>query len=450
MTREVELVDSPKLAIKHRWLFLDKIWLLLVAFWLIFAPPIIPQLNSIIPLGIVTTILLAVGYRDELRQLLHISVVRWTLAGMAGLTAYAVIVGIINMMLGEAIPLREHIMTLYRFGLLMPVAMSVVVYMALFAKRRGYNHAEVLEIVVLAGVLQAMLAVAAAVMPQFRTMLIDIMYTMTGDALFTSKYYLERRFFGFANNMLDTFGYGVGIIAGIVPIVAALRRRWWYLLFLPGFFFVLLMNARTGIVVAVIGLMISIVWLLLWGSWWVRSVLAGMLGAVLLLTPLGLEYMKQSYPKVYYSAVHDAGSVVNFLQSGDTASPKAAGQKVDTTAKQLFSERFWRLPSGLQLLVGSGHSVYGVEGYDHSDVGYVNDIWLWGIAGMMAMVSGIITLVVLYGMRGSAAVAIAVFLIVSLLLFQVKGRAVMANAGFIVTMIIVITGILLPRRGYES
>ncbi|MDO4780791.1 MAG: hypothetical protein Q4A34_00135 [Candidatus Saccharibacteria bacterium] len=450
MTDGVGLVESPKLTIKHRWSFLDKAWLSLMAFWLIFAPPVIPQLNSIMLLGIVTAVLLAVGYRDELRDLLNVSVVRWALVGMTAFTAYAIVVGIINMVFGEVIPLREHIMTVYRFGLLMPVAMTTVIYMALFAKRRGYDYTDILEIVLWAGVLQVVLAIIAAIIPQFRTVLIDVMHTMTGDAIFTNKYYLERRFFGFANNMLDTFGYGVGIITGIVPIVAALRRRWWYILFLPGFFFALLMNARTGVVVALIGLIITVIWLLLRGGWWLRAIILGAIGAVLLLVPVGLEYMRRSYPKVYYSSMHDAGSVLNFLQSGDTASPKANGQKVDTTAKQLFSGRFWQLPEGIQLLFGSGHSVYGVDGYNHSDVGYINDIWLWGFVGMVAMFGSIIALMAMYGMRSSAAMAIAVFLIVALLLFQVKGRAVMANAGFVATMIIVITGILLPRSRHES
>lgn len=441
---------SLKPTAKQQWPILDKAWLSLVTFWLIFAPPFIPQLNSIIPLGIMTAVLLVVGYRDEVRDLLNVSAVRWMLTGVTALTMYAITVGIVNMAFGEAIPLREHVMTLYRFGLLIPVAMTTVVYIALFARRRGYNYTDTLEIVVWAGMAQVLLAITAAAVPQFRTALIDIMHAMTGDALFTSKYYLERRFFGFANNMLDTFGYGMGIIAGIVPIVAALRRRWWYLLTLPGFFFVTLMNARTGLIVATIGLIISLIWLVAVGSKRLRIIVAGSVMVVAALAPVALEFMRQFYPEVYYSTTHDTGSVLRFLHSGTVTPPEVGGKKIDTTAERLFSESFWRLPGGAQLVFGSGHGIYDVEGYEHSDVGYINDIWLWGLVGMIAMLGGTIALIAVCGMRSSAAMAIAVFLTVALLLFQVKGRAVMANAGFVTTLIIVMTGILLPRRGHES
>jgi len=117
-----------------------------------------------------------------------------------------------------------------------------------------------------------------------------------------------------------------------------------------------------------------------------------------------------------------------------------------TTATSLFKDDSWRLPRGAGLIFGTGHSVYGVDGYAHSDVGYVNDIWLVGILGSAFMMTLIAMAVILFAKTDKRMICISIFLVGAILIFQIKGRAIMANAGFITSMLIVMSGILTPTQ----
>lgn len=69
-------------------------------------------------------------------------------------------------------------------------------------------------------------------------------------------------------------------------------------------------------------------------------------------------------------------SVVEFLDTGSSDKDNMA---------IITSERFWELPDDLRIIIGTGHSRYEAEGYNHTDCGIVNDLWFVGILGVFAI-----------------------------------------------------------------
>ncbi|MDO4870525.1 MAG: hypothetical protein Q3996_00285 [Candidatus Saccharibacteria bacterium] len=268
----------------------------------------------------------------------------------------------------------------------------------------------------------------------------------TGDAVLLNRYHVERRFYGFANNLLDTFGYGVGIATGLAAFIAFMRKKYQMLILIPGFLVLAFFNARTGIFIGILGVIIVLGWMVITGSKKLKLIAVAVAIAIALMTPLSLNFLKAKQPVTYYWLYHDFYSImIKFFGDNGKTIVK------DNTANNLFSDRFWFLPSGKELVFGSGHSIYQVPGYKHSDVGYVNDIWLLGGIGFAFLSSIVIFIFSKIAMMDKRMISIVIFMILALLIFQIKARAIMANSGFVISLMIVASSYLpAPARSQEK
>ncbi len=324
----------------------------------------------------------------------------------------------------------------------------------------------------------------------------------------------ERRGFGFSNSFVDSLGFGMGIVA-VLPLFFLKKTKEKIALFVPCIILISLVNVRTGLIMAVIGLLFALPVILKAFKESAIKIIAVALSSVMLLCVfVGTVYVKN--PKTLGWIFEDVISFVGVDFSGETSeselsttlpvaesTTEARGNKteeniddftetqkqvtvVETTVKNdltqitetpvttqvteattvyntenefgdntqqpekpgflenltahssqnntaelLFRDDFWNLPIGSALVFGTGHSIYGAEGYPHSDVGYINDLWVGGIVGALILYAAFALLFV-KAFKSTKEINIrclVLFFSVAILVFQVKANAIMFNAG---------------------
>ena len=229
-----------------------------------------------------------------------------------------------------------------------------------------------------AGVIQAVIVLITLLFPSIKQILVDIMYTNTGDQLLNTPWITSRRFFGFANSMLDLFGFGTGLLA-VLPLFYSEKHGKKYLLLVPFLLLVPLLNSRSGLIVFAIGLGIWFVRLLK-GKDYKFFIKISLTFLVLFAVLIALLFVLS--PNTLDWIISDLGSFIGLGEG---------------TATTLFSKDFWTLPPIESWLIGKGYSVSGysefqVSGIAHSDVGYINEFWKAGILGLITIYTFIIYL----------------------------------------------------------
>lgn len=418
---------------------LKKAWLILMIFVLIFAPPILPKINIIIPVSLILLAVMLAKYRSELLELLQRSGRGvWIVGGVLG--AYLLGVLLFSIITTSGYYLADNIITIYRFGLI-GCSVVMMLYILIMAKRWGLGQYDLMELIVWSVFIQFLIFVGTLMIPDLKRLLISVMYGNTGEVLFLNKYFLERRFYGFANNLLDMFGYGVGVATALIPTIAFQKKNKWLLLIIPCFLLLAFFNARTGLIIGLLGLIIGMIGAFYFASRKQKKTIGRLLIVGVVAIFAIMSVLKTYQPKTYYWLFHDFNSITKFIATQETKAPKT------DTASTLFSDDFWRLPSDLpSLIFGTGHSVYGVKDHPHSDVGYINDIWLMGIVGVLLSMGLFMYILWLFVNNNQRMLFLAIFLGLALVVVQVKGRAIMANAGFVVSLLIISSSSLRSKK----
>ena len=121
---------------------LSKVDIILVSFifFLIFSPPIIPQINTALFAAAYAFVVLIVKYRKELFSAIKSSgMLRFGII-FAVFLVYVAMVTVVNYLtIGEHVQLMHYIKLWYRFFMIVPVLMRCCLFIFLRAKELNYN-----------------------------------------------------------------------------------------------------------------------------------------------------------------------------------------------------------------------------------------------------------------------------------------------------------------------
>jgi hypothetical protein len=286
-----------------------------------------------------------------------------------------------------------------------------------------YDSDKLLRSFAYAGVLQALIGLVALLVPPAKELFVSMMFKNTQDPLLNTPWIVERRFFGFANSMLDLFGYGMGILAAATLFLRT-KHRYVNLVLFGLLLIPAILNARTGVIMGLIGALFYSFYLLKN----LKTVqLVGTLAGVLFLATTVFTVVNTYSPNTISWAVNDVSSFAP--DNGGSSNSKG-------TATVLFSSNFWSMPSPGYLLTGTGHTLYSAAGYKHSDVGYVNDLWRTGLVGIILLYFPFL-IFIRNSMRRAATKEgrfILAFFGTSIILFLVKGSIWVYSPGMIVIL----------------
>ena len=345
---------------KRRKVFKPYIWMATYLFLYVYAPRLI-SLNTIhLLFGIaiigIIPILHDVKYVLEHSKALLFSVV-------------FLYIGLMIVTIGEIY--HGSSSEVYRFLLLTIEVPMCAVYIVSVMKHYGITQEKIVSVVILNATIQAVIAVLMLTVPAFK-MLIN-----QHNAQFWDERYIgwsTHRMYGFSDNLLHTTPIVQAVIAVLILPRASKKRTSVLLVVL--LLLSVVLNARTGIVVFVLGASYFLIQKDENRSKW-KFVLIGLtMGIIAGLIALSL--VAKYSPDMYTYFMEGFSEIADF----------AHGE-----SKQGFfyeaQNGFFKMPSGLKLIWGCGIEVmvgtkykYGVS----SDVGFVNDMWCGGIIGTAAII----------------------------------------------------------------
>lgn len=410
---------------------------ILFIFFLLFSPPIIPQINTaLFAFAVAFALLIAKrSYRKEIIKTVKDSGMMMFVTAMIVFFLYIAVITVVNVLvIGERVQLMHYVKLWYRFFMIIPVLMICCIYICLRAKELKYSVYDLSICFITATMVQFVFVIAALFFPAVKKFFTSIMYVNTGDGYLNIPWVMARRGFGFVNTFVDSFGFGMGLIAAL-PLFFIKKGRWKLAYLVPCLLFVSIVNVRTGLIVAGIGLLMSLPVIYhafkeLDREGKKKAVLIVLVAILILIMLVGL--VKIFSPLTINWIIGDMNSVVEtVLPNSGEYLPEVETDSETTTAEVLFSDRFWNIPIGKTILFGSGHTIYGAEGYPNSDVGYVNDLWLGGIIGCV-LLYGAFVLLFIKAFKNAAKLNIkmlVIFFALSILVFQIKANAIMFNAG---------------------
>lgn len=350
-------------------------FLIIYLFFFFFSPPIIPKINVNIIQAVVSLFYVLIHYSQKnIMHCIKQANISKFLRNFYLVFIYMLIVSLMSMII-KPVNMSNYINSFYGIFLFSIVLTINIVYIILKCQELSWGLEDLLRHCIYAGIIQACIAIIMLMEPDVRRTINNIIYNNTGNELLEKDWFIYTRGYAFANNTIDLFGYGVGIMAGI-SFYLGMERKKIYILYSVLLIILIFLNARTGIVMAFLGV----------GIWFFiqlkqKKVKIGKYIFLILLLMCILfivfKFLENEVPGTAKWVIRDIEGMLQKLRG------KEVGK--GTVVYQLFSSSFWELPGIIGLLFGTGHTVYRAVGYQHSDVGYINLIWQIGIFGMLSM-----------------------------------------------------------------
>lgn len=395
-----------------------KTWpLVIYLFFFFYAPPLLPIVNCFLLVSLYSAVALLIRYQDVLTFLVRGTGVGKYLAGIGYyLTYFTLLIGA-TLLAGEQGYWSNYLTSYYSVILMGPCCATCALYAVARFRSLGYGLADAMVCMIKAGLIQSALAILAFADANIRSFFVDIMKVNTGDVIFSNRDALSWRFYGFSNSMLDLFGYTSGLIASLPLYLVALdpKRKGW-LLSLPFLIAVPMLNSRSGLVIFAILAFVLALYSIARNARSIAS-MPFVLVLVILLAIMLYSIVQAVAPATASWITMD----LDYLLQGEQS----------ITGRQLFSERFWELPPDILLLSGTSHNRYLVEGFSHTDVGYVNELWRTGIIGSALMYGTHLFLLsrACKAADNGAVKALLVAFGLSLFVMQVKGNVFVYTGG---------------------
>ncbi len=339
-------------------------------FLFIFAPPIVPKINFVIVLFGYALYKLVTKHRKKVMHVISRSGGSLYIKLMFFSWIYLLVIMFFGYLF-DAVNISNYLTTWYRFFMIFPIVFVCIFYIIIVSESLGYRYTELLRAIIYAGLLQALITVLMLIFSPFREVLLKIAYINTGDELTQNLWHLQRRYYAFSHSMLDTFGFGTGLIASVSFMYALITKKSRYFVFSIILLVVPLFNSRTGLVVFLIGMFLSIFLLLRQPN--VRGITRVIIVAsgLSIILYFSYDFLLENFSTTIAWAESGISDFFAFFTGGSG----------DDSVSVITSSEKWFLPDSFWIFTGTGHNVFEAQGYAHSDVGYVNDIWLAGIVG---------------------------------------------------------------------
>lgn len=405
-----------------------RVGLTLYLFVYFFAPPVLPLVNVTIILAILTAVAIAIQFRKEVGSFLRKSHLKtFAILSFCFIVYLAVVMGF-AVLRGDTSS-SVLITTIYRFVLICPFLLICIMYILLVCKRRGYSFYDLLKMILWAGMIQVIITLLALALPAVKDFFVNIMLANTGNPVYEDWFFLLRRGFGFANDLQDGFGYGIAVLCVVPLLLAYISKKANWLLFVPVILIEALANGRTGIIISAFT-MLPILGYIAFSKRTLsdkrfRVAFFSSLAGTIVVGVATVAIFAAHEPAAYAMVVKDVRSVVDYTFSGGKS------YESGTTASNLFKGKAVTLPERADSMIfGTGIVVFNKNSTGvKSDIGYVNDVWLVGIMGSILMYTPLMWLLCKGTRIGGIYKALAISLILSFVVYQIKSRAYIASFG---------------------
>lgn len=394
----------------------------LYAFVLFFQPPLTP-VSQVYITGAVTLLLLAMEHgTGDIETIVGRSRMDYVLVALVVMSAYLLMVSLVDLLFIE-----ESNVTVNRFRcfnqlfVLTIIQMAGILYILVKANAWKLSLDDVLLVALIAGALQALCCLAAYFSPQVRALFLTF-----ADDIYRNPWQYERRGFGFSSTLLDTFGYGIGMLCGIL-LARPLRSKLANLVAFALLVFVALQNSRTGLVV--IALVFAI---------WLVARRDGVSGVLLVAAVALLAfYAFRLIPEIVGCMNRSDSVTIRWVGSALNDFYLMVTGQIELSDVQFVDDIAPLSSVPFEVIFGSGHSIYDTSqelGF-RSDIGYLNVVWIYGVIGTLLYYGFVVYLgVVAFNSQSERRYRVlAISVLAAFFLVQFKGNVLGASPGICVT-----------------
>lgn len=404
--------------------------LLFTLFVFIFQPPFLPY-SLIYLLGPIVLWALSRDRSYEKICIIQKSKIKKISVFFFQLTVYLFFINLLDILISEdKFLLATRLRCINQLLILSLFQFSFIVYLLLKFEERQFGLENVMDYLVKAGLVQGFCAVVAFLVPQVRQLFI-----MFGDqALFSNEFFMERRGFGFSMTLIDTFGYGMGLIAGYILLFnwSKEKNKKLLLSFLL-ISFAIAVNARTGILVILIAIAVKYLYCNSISTFFKRIL------PVFLVIYGVITYA----PALLAAGARSENATISWicLSFSDIFELLQGSGKLDSAAELDFFSTFIGLPTNpFELLFGAGHYVYDTQdtlGF-RTDIGYLNMFWEFGILGSAILLLFMLSLLLkpFYMTRDIAIKKISLFNTITYFALLMKAILIGYNPGVFINYLV--------------
>ena len=284
-----------------------------------------------------------------------------------------IIVSLINFFIEDKDLLSNRLRCINASFVLTSFEIYCVYFVLQKAEHKQLGLGDVYDVLLWAGILQALCALAAFLFPPVR----DLFLTFASGDMYSNEFFLERRGYGFAVNLVDTYGYAIGLIAGTRMIIGG-KSLLYNVACIALLIFCTFVNSRTGLAIIIIGFGFSVFKANTSAKFIVKLFAAVVFCSFVFfsLLPIFFDYALSSQNETLRWVASDFSIIYQGLLGNQLSEP------VD-----FISARIGPPDNAFEFLFGSGHSVYGtrsVLGFA-TDIGYINLWWMYGIVGISVL-----------------------------------------------------------------
>lgn len=421
---------------KKDWLF----WSFFL-FIFIYAPPLLPYTHLI--LGSIIFIIILLHYNRSYGETFKKSDINTWMKTMIAVFVYAILIPFpLSIFYNDVVDLPHYYHLFNRFAILIFMEGVCTTFLLTKFNKKNYNLFTLLRLLIGIAIIQSFLGCLAFMVPGIKQIFLKFMINMGGLSTENEGVILYRTF-GFAGSMLDQFGYGTGLLAGISFFLGVYYKSR-YILYSVIVILASLLNARSGIVIYIIAIFITLFFALCIDRK-IKMVLKSIAFFILIPTVFVTVLQVVSLYNENTGTWINKGveSVAEFVTTGSSD---------QDNMNVITSDQFWQLPDGANVILGTGHSRYEAEGYLHTDNGLVNDIWFVGIAGLV-LLYGVVILLCYRIFRNSQTYIerfISIFFICSFFVFDIKAASIGYNMGGAVFFLIVFATRYFQNKRYDS
>lgn len=405
--------------------------IIIYIFFLLFAPPVIKNINILLICFIFSSIIILIKYRNQVKEILNYKNIKKILKLLIIYYLWYFFTIILNIIFTKQVYLYNYFINVYSILLIFPILFVCCLHIILYCNENKISLENIFKYIIISGLIQSGITLLSFVFPEVKSFLLEIMYNNTGEKLYISDYHTMRRFYGFANNMLDSFGYGTGLLA-IFPLFYSIKNGKKWLITVPFLLIVPFLNSRTGLVVFFLGFIIWLIYLIK-NKYLINY--KKVLVAFSVIFVISIVIIYQLKPVTIQWIIDDFLSFFGNRKG---------------TANTLFSHNFWKLPNFLNFIFGTGYNVaaFGKMNsilYFDSDVGYINEIWKTGIVGLTIILYFFIKLInKLLNNSDDALRFLIISIFVSTLVVNIKFYVFSYNPGM--TILILISFVILLKK----
>lgn len=405
-----------------------KMKLVIYLFLLIFAPPLIPRVSVIHILTCFSMFYMLVKWRTSFKLFYKQKEVKRFIILFSLFIVY-VLIRMGYSLVTNPINMDNYITALYKLFMVLIEIPICCCFVIIYCCKKGYSFDELLKLFVWTGLIQVVVGGCMIVSPSFKYAMVSFMQRNNGASIQDIvPWEYNRRYNAISDCMLDMLGWGLGILSAI-PLYIKGKKHALYLIAIPFLVLITVSNSTTGIIMFVLVVGIAVLGKIKKISN-NKIVLFGASIFIIIGTVIAMKYV---VPSTYVWTMNEIKSIMGMKT-----------EKVSSFSKVMSSD-FRVFPEDiLELFFGTGHTVYRADGYTHSDLGYVNNIWLVGIVGTVFLYG--IFLYLYCSCIKTRQKVLVIALALAMYIFELKGMGVCYNPGMVLTMLCMFGIISLEKR----